>query len=47
MSAGSIRLRRRAGFSLVEVLIAMGLLSAVLVAIASMFVLGQSSEQRR
>lgn len=34
---------RQRGFSLIEVIIALGLLTAVLVAIASMFVLGQSS----
>ncbi len=35
--------RDQAGFSLVEVIVALGLLTAVLVAIGSMFVLGQSS----
>ncbi len=50
-SAGLVARRRLAGkaagtergFSLVEVIIALGLLTAVLVAIGSMFVLGQSS----
>ncbi len=38
-----MRRRDQAGFSLVEVVVALGLLTAVLVAIGSMFVLGQSS----
>ena len=37
--------RKQEGFSLIEVVVALGLLSAVLVAIASMFVLGQSNVQ--
>lgn len=35
--------RRSGGFSLIEVIVSLGILAAVLVAIASMFVLGQSN----
>jgi len=35
--------KRRGGFSLIEVVISLGLLTTVLVAIASMFVLGQAN----
>ena len=35
--------RRDGGFSLIEVIVSLGMLAAVLVAIASMFVLGQSN----
>lgn len=43
--AGTRRPRNEGGFSLVEVVVALGMLAAVLVAIASMFVLGQSNVQ--